>query len=94
MELHLGTGKSKRESRKPGWALEKDERLKHNEKRDGAWKIVWVREVGSGNQAGTEITEAETTSRQLCALPLLATSVALDLHSFAGSISVYSQWQS
>lgn len=70
------------------------EGLRHNEQRDWAWKIIWVREVGSEIRAGTEMTEAETASRGLCDLPLLASSVAFDLHSFAGSISVYSQWHS
>lgn len=63
MEFHLGAGKSKRERGKPGWDLEKDERLRHHKHRDWAWKIIWVRQVGSGSQVGTEITKAETVSR-------------------------------
>lgn len=94
MEHLLEAGKSKRERGKPGWGLEKGERLRHNEQRDWAWKMIWVREVGSGSQAGTEVTEVETVSRRLCDVPLLATSVAFDLQSFAGSVSVYSQWHS
>lgn len=63
MEFHLGAGKSKRERGKPGWDLEKGERLRYNEQRDWAWKMVLVREVGSGSQAGTELMETETMSR-------------------------------
>lgn len=63
MELHLEASKSKRERGKPGWDLENGERLRHSEQGDWAWKMIWVKEVGSGSQAGTEVTEAETVSR-------------------------------
>lgn len=63
MEFHLGAGKSKGERGKPGWDLEKGERLRHSEQWDWAWKMVLVREVGSGSQAGTELMKTETMSR-------------------------------
>ena len=50
MELHLGAGKSKRG--KLGWDLKKGERLRHDEQRDWAWKMVWVREVDQGVRLG------------------------------------------
>jgi len=49
-----------KERGKLGWYLEKAERLRHDEQRGWAWKMVWVREVGSGSQAGTGIEERET----------------------------------
>lgn len=48
-----------REGGKLGWDLEKGEILRHYEQRDWAWKMVWVREVGSGSQAGTDCGEGD-----------------------------------
>lgn len=70
------------------WGRGKD--WEPNEQRGWAWKIVWVRKWDQGVRLGLGFWR-QTMSRLLYDLPLLATSMAFDLHSFAGSISVYSQ---